>query len=228
MKNQILLIIPAYNEAENIEKVIDNLTEHYPMYDYVVINDGSSDETVDICMKRNYNYIDLPVNLGLTGAFKTGLHYAHRKGYTYALQFDGDGQHRPEFIAKMYEEMQKGCDIVIGSRFVTEKKPRSLRMLGSNLISFSIRITTGKKVKDPTSGMRMFNREMIRQFAENLNYIPEPDTIAYLLKKGVKISEVQVQMDERTAGTSYLSSVRAMAYMMRTIISILFIQNFRK
>ena len=223
-----LVIIPAYNEEENIVRVVENLKNNYPMYDYVVINDGSSDSTAKICRKNGYELVDLPVNLGLAGAFQTGLKYAYRNGYDYAIQFDADGQHRPEFIGPMLDKIQEGYDIVIGSRFVTEKKPHSLRMLGSNLISMAMKLTTGRRVKDPTSGMRMFNKKMIAEFALNMNYGPEPDTVSYLLKQGATIAEVQVEMDERIAGESYLNLTKSMMYMLRMLLSILLIQNFRK
>ena len=223
-----LVIIPAYNEEENIVRVVENLKNNYPMYDYIVINDGSSDSTAKICRKYGYELVDLPVNLGLAGAFQTGLKYAYRKGYDYAIQFDADGQHRPEFIGPMLDKIQEGYDIVIGSRFVTEKKPHSLRMLGSNLISMAMKLTTGRRVKDPTSGMRMFNKKMIAEFALNMNYGPEPDTVSYLLKQGATIAEVQVEMDERIAGESYLNLTKSMMYMLRMLLSILLIQNFRK
>ena len=223
-----LVIIPAYNEEENIVRVVENLKNNYPMYDYIVINDGSSDSTAKICRKNGYELVDLPVNLGLAGAFQTGLKYAYRNGYDYAIQFDADGQHRPEFIAPMLDKIQEGYDIVIASRFVTEKKPHSLRMLGSNLISMAMKLTTGRRVKDPTSGMRMFNKKMIAEFALNMNYGPEPDTVSYLLKQGATIAEVQVEMDERIAGESYLNLTRSMMYMLRMLLSILLIQNFRK
>ena len=223
-----LVIIPAYNEEENIVRVVENLKNNYPMYDYVVINDGSSDDTARLCRRKGYELVDLPVNLGLAGAFQTGLKYAWRKGYDYAIQFDADGQHRAEYIAPMLEKIQEGYDIVIGSRFVTEKKPHSLRMIGSRLIAVATRLTTGKKVKDPTSGMRMFNKKMIAEFALNLNYGPEPDPISYLLKQGATIAEVQVEMDERIAGESYLNITKSMMYMLRMLMSILLIQNFRK
>ena len=223
-----LVIIPAYNEEENIVRVVENLKNNYPMYDYVVINDGSSDDTARLCRRKGYELVDLPVNLGLAGAFQTGLKYAWRKGYDYAIQFVADGQHRAECIASMLEKIQEGYDIVIGSRFVTEKKPHSLRMIGSRLIAVATRLTTGKKVKDPTSGMRMFNKKMIAEFALNLNYGPEPDTISYLLKQGATIAEVQVEMDERIAGESYLNITKSMMYMLRMLMSILLIQNFRK
>lgn len=223
-----LIIIPAFNEEESIERVVDNLRDNYPQYDYIIINDGSSDRTAEICRRRGYEILDLPVNLGLAGAFQTGLKYAYRRGYDFALQFDADGQHLPEYIGPMLDKMQEGYDIVIGSRFVTEKKPASMRMLGSNLISIATRMTTGKKVKDPTSGMRVFNRRMIGEFALNLNYGPEPDTIAYLIRTGAKVEEVQVQMMDRIAGESYFNLRRSIEYMTRMCISILFFQWVRR
>ena len=128
----------------------------------------------------------------------------------------------------MLEEMQKGNDIVIASRFVTEKKPFTMRMVGSHLISFAMRLTTGKRIKDPTSGMRMFDRTMIHEFASNINYGPEPDTISYLMKHGAKVSEVQATMDERIEGQSYLTFSKSLSYMMRMGISIMLVQLFRK
>ena len=225
---ELLIIIPAYNEEKSIERVVNHVINDFPQYDYVVVIDGSKDKTARICRKCGYNLIDLPVNLGLAGAFQAGLKYAYRNGYEYAIQYDADGQHKVEYIEKMLEEMKKGYDIVIGSRFVTEKKPRSLRMLGSRIISGAIKITTGKKVNDPTSGMRLLNRNMLKEFALNLNYGPEPDTISYLLRGGITLSEVQVEMDERLEGESYLNAARSMKYMFHMVISILVIQNFRK
>lgn len=223
-----LIIIPAYNEEKNIVRVVEEIKEKYSQYDYVVVNDGSKDRTAQVCLEHGFEIIDLPVNLGLAGAFQTGLKYAYIKKYDYAIQFDADGQHKAEYIDDILKEMEKGFDIVIGSRFVTEKKPFSLRMFGSNMISIAMKLTTGKAIKDPTSGMRMFNKEMIEEFALNLNYGPEPDTISYLVKQGATISEVQVKMDERTEGESYLNFSRSMLYMLRMLISILFIQSFRK
>lgn len=226
---KVLIIIPAYNEELNIERVVSNLTENFPNYDYVVVNDGSKDNTALICREKGYNFLDLPVNLGLTGAIQAGMRYAYQNGYDAAIQFDGDGQHRPEYIAALEKVIESGeAEVAIGSRFVDEKKPHSLRMMGSNLISFLIKITTGKTIKDPTSGMRLFGRKVIREFAENINFAPEPDTISYLLKNGVSIKEVQVVMDERVAGESYLNFGKSMKYMLQQCFSIVFIQAFRK
>lgn len=226
--SELLIVIPAYNEEENIERVVKNLEKNYPQFDYVVVNDGSKDHTAEVCRANGFRLLDLPVNLGLAGAFQAGLKYAYRNGYMYAIQFDGDGQHRPEYIEAMLDKMKEGYDIVVGSRFVTEKKPASMRMLGSNLIEAALKLTTGATIHDPTSGMRMFNRNMIKEFALSLNYGPEPDTVSYLIKNGAKVAEVQVQMDERIAGVSYLTPINASKYMTRMMLSILLIQNFRR
>lgn len=222
-------MIPAYNEELNIERVVNNLIDNFPQYDYVVINDGSKDDTAKICRQNGFHLIDLPINLGLSGAVQAGMRYAWQNGYDAAIQIDGDGQHRPEYIEQLAKELEKGeAQIVIGSRFVTEKKPRSLRMLGSNVISGLIRLSTGFRLNDPTSGMRLFNRDVVKEFALNINYGPEPDTISYLIKRGVKVKEVQVKMDERIAGESYLNLSKSMKYMILMSFSILFIQGFRK
>lgn len=225
--NEVLVIIPAYNEEANIGRVAEGLVRDHPELDFVVVNDGSADRTAEICRENGYCLLDLPVNLGLAGAFQAGMKYADRKGYRFAVQFDGDGQHRAEFIAPMREKMEEGYNIVIASRFVTEKKPHSLRMLGSRIIAAAIRLSSGASLKDPTSGMRMYDRRMIHLFANQINYPPEPDTVSWLVKNGAKVAEVQAYMDERTAGVSYLTPLNAVRYMTRTLISILFIQSFR-
>ena len=225
--SDVLIIIPAYNEEANIERVVDHLVQNFPQYDYVIVNDGSKDSTGEICRRRGYNFLDLPVNLGLAGAFQAGIRYAYKKNYECAIQLDGDGQHRPDFVEDMKKKMDEGYDIVIGSRFINEKKPMTMRMLGSNLLELAIRLTTGVDIKDPTSGMRMFSRNMIREFAMGLNYGPEPDTVSYLVKQGAKVAEVPVIMDERISGTSYLTPIRAAKYMTQMLVSILLIQNFR-
>ena len=228
MINKVLLVIPAYNEEKNIERVVKRLQEEFPELDYIVVNDGSRDKTASICREKGFHLLDLPVNLGLAGCFQAGMRYAYEKGYAYAIQFDGDGQHRPEYIAPMERKMREGYDIVIGSRFLEGKKDWSMRMIGSRMIGAAIRLTTGARLTDPTSGMRLFSRKMIEEFALNLNYGPEPDTISFLIKQGARVAEVPVIIDERTAGESYLKPLTAASYMARMLISILVIQNFRK
>ena len=223
-----LLIIPAYNEEESLKSTVDSIVLEAPSVDYLVVNDGSKDGTVDVCRENGYPFLDLPTNLGLAGAFQAGMKYAYRHDYDCAIQFDADGQHLPEYIEPMVEALEN-ADIVIGSRFAAAKKPRSMHMLGSNLISAAIKLTTGQTVKDPTSGMRAFNKRMISVMANGLNCGPEPDTVSYLIKRAnAKVVEIPVEMAERTAGESYLNPWRSIVYMVRMSISILFIQLFRK
>lgn len=222
------MIIPAYNEEESLKPTVDSLCSAAPNVDYLIVNDGSKDGTVQVCRDNGFLFLDLPVNLGLSGAFQSGMKYAYRHNYDCAIQFDADGQHLPQYINSLVEGLENN-DIVIGSRFIGKKKPKSMRMLGSNLISFAIRITTGKKLTDPTSGMRAFNKRMIKQLALGLNFGPEPDTVSYLIKRAkAKVVEVPVTMAERTAGESYLNPWNSIVYMLRMTVSILFIQFIRK
>lgn len=224
---RVLLIIPAYNEAECIEAVVDRLVEQFPQYDYVVVNDGSTDATGDICRAREYRFIDLPVNLGLAGAFQAGLKYARQRDYDCAVQFDADGQHRAEYIEDLVDALSD-ADIVIGSRFLEGKKSRSMRMVGSNLISAMIKLTTGRHLSDPTSGMRAYGKAAIDELSNGPNLGPEPDTLSFLMsKKGIRVVEVPVAMSNRMAGESYFSLSRSAAYMARMALSVLLVQVFR-
>lgn len=229
MDKRVIAIIPAYNEEANIISTVEDLKANAPGVDYVVINDGSKDATAAICREHGYNLVSLPVNTGLAGAFQTGMKYAQRHGYDYAIQFDADGQHSAAYIGDMVREAEDtGANIVIGSRFAAEKKPFSARMAGSALITAMIALTTRKKIQDPTSGMRLFDAQMIPLFAQELDYSPEPDTISLLMRNGFSVREVQVEMRERTAGESYLNFTKSVSYMLRTSISILLVQCFRK
>ncbi|MEQ3038638.1 glycosyltransferase family 2 protein [Thomasclavelia ramosa] len=220
---RVLVIIPAYNEEESILTVIKNLENAKTNCDYIVINDCSKDSTQQILDENNINHIDLPVNLGLTGAVQTGYKYAYYNGYDAAIQFDGDGQHLPQYIPQLVKEIENGSDIVIGSRFVDQKKHFSLRMLGSRIITLMIKITTGVTINDPTSGMRIINKELIRDYAFELNRKPEPDTLAFQIKKGYKVKEIQVEMEDRIAGTSiYAGLGNSIKYMLKVLITILF------
>ena len=225
---KVLLIIPAYNEQENIEKTVKTIKDNNKDIDYIVINDESKDNTPKILNEKNINHIDLVNNLGIGGAVQTGYKYAYENNYDIAIQFDGDGQHEAKELSKLVEEIEKGSDIAIGSRFVTESKPKSIRMLGSNLITFITKLTTGKTIKDPTSGMRAYNKDAIKELVYNSGLSPEPDTIVYMLKKKKKIKEVQVEMKERELGESYLKPIRAMKYMINVFCSIIFIRSFTK
>ncbi len=227
---KVLAIVPAYNEQDNIVSTIEDLLANAPGVDYVIINDGSKDKTLEICKDHGYNVVSLPVNLGLAGAFQTGMRYASENNYDYAIQFDADGQHSAAFIWPMVEFAEKDrLDIVLGSRFITKKKSKkNPRMIGSILITRMILYTTGARMSDPTSGMRLFDKRMIKIFSEESDFSPEPDTIAHVARSGAKIGEIQVDMRERSAGESYLNLSRSISYMLRVCISILFVQWFRK
>ena len=227
-RSKVLAIIPAYNEEACIADTVNELKDLAPDVDFIIVNDGSSDSTHDICRENGYPCLNLSVNCGLTLAFQTGMKYAARQGYQYAVQFDADGQHRPEFISSMLSRLtQDNLDIVIGSRFLTEAKGSSARMLGARLITFIIKMTTGQRISDPTSGFRLYNRRMIEAFSMDSSLNPEPETLARLIRKGASVAEVQVSMRERETGESYLTFSKSISYMMRTCTSILFVQWFR-
>jgi len=225
---KLLIFVPAHNEEQSIEAVARDLRENCPGVDFVVIDDGSTDGTARICHEKNIPYMSLPINLGLDGVFQTGNKYAYINGYDCCMPFDGDGQHNARFIAPLLSKMEEGYDIVIGSRFLTEKKHRSLRMMGSRMISGLFKLTTGEKFTDPTSGMRLVNRKIMQQIAFDPNCGPEPDTWAYFVRNGARLAEVQVEMNERQAGQSYFTLAKSIKYMFRMLVSIIFINLFRK
>lgn len=228
VKIKVLIIVPAYNEALNIEKTIKDIKKNTD-YDYVVINDCSKDNTKEVCEKNGFNMISLPINFGLTSAIQVGMKYAKENNYDIAIQFDGDGQHNAKYLKNLVKEIEKNkVDVAIGSRFVEKKKPFSARMIGNRLISLAIKLTTWKKINDPTSGMRAYDKKAIELFNSNASLTPEPDTIVYMLKKGLNVKEVQVEMSEREFGESYLNAFRSIKYMMNVMLSILFIRSITR
>ena len=218
-----LIIIPAFNEEESIEKVVENI-ESYG-YDYLVINDGSTDNTGKILDEKGYNHLDLAFNVGLAGVTRVGFMYGHDNDYDCVINVDGDGQHPVEKVKELVEEIENGYDYVVGSRFVSERKPFSLRMIGSRVLCALIKLKTGKTVTDPTSGMRALGRKIIGEFSENMNFFAEPDALCYILQRGYKVKEVQVSMLERQGGESYfVNPFKTIKYMVSEILSIVFVQ----
>ena len=220
---KVLIIIPAYNEALNIEKTVKDVIEN-TNFDYVVINDCYKDNTKEVGEKNNFNMLSLPINYGLTSGIQLGMKYAYKYGYDIAIQFDGDGQHQAKYLKDLVKKVEENVDVAIGSRFVNEKKPFSARMLGSKLLTGVIKITTGKTIKDPTSGMRAYNRQAIKEFVTNASLTPEPDTLVYMMKKGMKVEEVHVEMKDREFGESYLNPIKSIEYMINMLFSIIFIR----
>lgn len=222
---RVLVIIPAYNEEKNIEKVVKNLESKYPEYDYIVINDCSVDSTKKILNDSNVNFLDLPVNLGIGGAVQTGYLYALKYNYDIAVQMDGDGQHNAEYISSIIAPIAEGeADSVIGSRFINNEGFQSsfLRRLGINFLSGLIKITSGVKVLDVTSGFRAVNKKCIEMFArEYAQDYPEPEAIVSSAVKGIRIKEVPVVMNERLGGTSSISGFKSLYYMVKVSLAII-------
>ena len=227
---KILMIIPAYNEEKSIVRTVhmlDNIKIKNYDLDYIIINDGSTDNTKQVCIENKLNYIDLPLNLGIGGAVQTGYKYALYNNYDIAIQFDGDGQHDAKYIKDLVDEINKGNDIVIGSRFVkelSEFKSTKIRRVGINFLSRLIKLCSGKRIYDPTSGFRAGNKSIIKEFA--LDYpidYPEPDTITRVIRKGYNVSEIPVKMNERKEGQSSLTTniFKPCYYMIKVSLAII-------
>lgn len=219
-----LIIIPAYNEAENIADLVHEITANYPQYDYVVINDCSTDQTSCILSSANANYVNLPVNLGIGGGVQTGYRYALAHGYEIAVQIDGDGQHDPKYVKDIIAPIESGrADAVIGSRFIEKEGFQSTlsRRLGINLLSALIKVLCGVRVRDVTSGMRAVNQKMIAEYANNYAQdYPEPEALLTAGIMKARVMEVPVQMRERRGGTSSINVLRSIYYMIKVSIAL--------
>lgn len=223
--SKVLIIIPAYNEEKNIEKVVDNIVNNFPEYDYVVVNDGSRDGTRDVCKARGYEFLNLSINLGIGGAVQTGYKYARDKGYDVAVQIDGDGQHDIAYLAEMLPFLESGeADIVIGSRFIDKEgfQSSAARRTGIKLLSSLIFLCTGKRIKDVTSGFRAVNKRFINIYAQYypIDY-PEPEAIVAAVMNRGKIKEYPVIMREREAGKSSINFVKSIYYMIKVSLAII-------
>ncbi len=219
------MLIPCYNEKENIERVIARLTATCPEVDYLIINDCSTDNTEEILRKNHFNHVTLSVNLGIGGGIQTGYRYAKENGYDITVQMDGDGQHDPAYLKNVIEPIEKGeLDMCIGSRFIKKEGFQSsvLRRFGINLLSNLIRILTGKRIYDVTSGFRATSKEMTAFFADHYaaDY-PEPEAILAAVLTGYKVGESAVIMEERMGGTSSIHSFKSVYYMIKVSLSLL-------
>ena len=222
---RVLVIIPAYNESKNINQVVDNLIQNYPQYDYVIINDGSTDNTARVCQENGFNYVSLPINLGIGGGVQTGYLYARNHHYDIAVQIDGDGQHNPKYIRNVIEPIvNQEADIVIGSRFLTGDgfQSSTVRRFGIRFLSDLIHICDGIRIKDVTSGYRAVNRKFIEIYAKTYAQdYPEPEAIIAAAQYGAKIQEVPVVMMERIGGVSSISTWKPFYYMLKVSLAIL-------
>lgn len=225
---RILAIIPAYNEEACLERSVRALLSACPGIDYVVVNDGSTDTTGRICDQLGLDHVDHPRNLGITAAFHTGVRVAIERGCDAVVQYDADGQHVPGHIRSMADAMEREhADVVIGSRALAGCPPKDLRRIGQAVIGGLILATSGLHVTDPTSGLRLYGPRAMEAFARDESLRPEPDAMAILARRGMRIVEVPARMQDRAAGTSYLSPVNAARYMARTVASLCVTQWLR-
>lgn len=220
-----LAIIPAYNEEKNIVYVIRDLQEHSPWLDLLVIDDGSADDTAELAAVAGAEVISLPVNLGIGGAVQTGFIYACKRGYDIAVQVDADGQHRSEEVKKLVAPVLEGkADVVIGSRFLqqTAYQGSPFRRFGILFLSYTIKRIVKRSFTDPTSGFRAYNRKALRILSEHYSIdYPEPDAIVTLLKNGIRLDEVSVEMNGRLHGRSSITPLRSAYYMFKVSLAII-------
>ena len=229
---KVLMIIPAYNEEGNIEKTVNSIIAYREanylsfQLDYLVVNDGSKDSTPRILDQLQFNHVDLVQNLGIGGCVQTGYIYASRNGYDIAVQFDGDGQHDIASINDVISPILKGeADFTIGSRFVTKTngnfQSTVARRMGINLISKAIKLMTGRKIYDTTSGYRAASGPVIDYLSRHypVSY-PEPESIVRIIKKGYRVKEVHANMFERLEGTSSIRAFKVVTYMLDVLLSI--------
>lgn len=219
-----LIIIPAYNEEKSILQVARCVSENPAGFDYVVINDCSTDNTLKLCRSAGIPVLNLPVNLGIGGAVQTGYRYALAEGYDMAIQMDGDGQHDAAFLPDMVKALKdENVDMVIGSRFIKKEgfQSSAVRRVGIRYFSNLIRLYTGKRIYDPTSGFRLINRRLIKLFAADYpSDYPEPESLTHILKAGCRALEIPVQMNERADGTSSIRGFKSIYYMLKVSTAI--------
>lgn len=224
-KKKILVIIPAYNEAENIVHVVSHMMEMAPQYDYLVINDGSTDNTLELCKREKFHYLDLPINMGIGGAVQAGYIYAHKNDYDIAVQMDGDGQHDIAYLDQLLQPLfKKEADVVIGSRFLEKEgfQSSASRRMGINILSLLIRLTTGKRIMDVTSGYRAVNRMFIDIYSKDYpTDYPEPEAIVEAIMHLGVVKEVPVQMRAREGGISSITFKKSIYYMIKVTLAIL-------
>lgn len=222
---KVLVIIPAFNEEKNIVNVVNKLKKTCLNVDYVIINDCSKDATEEVIKENRFNYISLPVNLGIGGGVQTGYKYAVENGYDIAVQIDGDGQHEPEYIEKLIEPIVKGqADMVIGSRFIEKEgfQTSFMRRFGINFLNKLIKICCKQEITDTTSGFRATSKKLTKRFAESYAQdYPEPEAIIDSVLNGYIVTEVPVIMHERKEGKSSINLTKSVYYMIKVSLAII-------
>lgn len=224
--NDILIIVPAYNESEALGGLLDELRREAPTYDVLVVNDGSTDDTASVARAAGYRVLDLCLNLGIGGAVQAGFKYAVEHGYPIAVQMDGDGQHPADQLDSLVAPVRAGdCEMSIGSRFLEGKSDYEgsvSRRMGTRFLSSICMLVTGQRITDATSGFRAFGPQALSYLARYYpaDY-PEPETIVLMNRRGLSIQEVPVRMRARQTGRSSISGVGTIYYMAKVSLSLL-------
>lgn len=228
-----LIIIPAYNEEENIAKVLKDIKESNPDADILVVNDGSTDNTSKIAKQMAAMVLDIPFNMGYGGAIQTGFRFATEYGYDFVVTLDGDAQHDPYSVKNLIESMeQEGADVVIGSRFIEGTYKMGIaKKIGVWLFSKIARLYTGMKFTDPTSGFQLFNSNVFSHLSKGDNYpldYPDVNIIMALHKMRFKVVEAPVRMMEKPNGKSMHSGLKPMVYVIKMILAVVMVWVRRK
>jgi hypothetical protein len=226
-----IAIVPAYNEALNIGRVIDELRVFDPELAVVVISDGSSDRTAEVAAEHGAHVIRLPFNLGIGGAVQTGFRYAWERGYELAVRCDGDGQHDPAELPKVLAPVLAGeADICVGSRFTGSDGYRSsaTRRIGIRLLALVVSAIARQRVTDTTSGFQALNRRALGLFAGDYPHdYPEVEGMVMTIRHRLRLQEVPVAMREREHGSSSITALRSIYYMLK-VFTALFVGLFRR
>jgi glycosyltransferase involved in cell wall biosynthesis len=219
-----LVIVPAFNERQSVGKLAHRLQRALPHFDVLVIDDGSTDDTLRQ-IPAHAAVVSLPFNLGIGGAMQTGFRYAALNGYDLAIQVDGDGQHRPGEVQRLVKHLiESQSDMVVGSRFLGEGKYKQsiTRSVGITILSQLIRALSGLPITDCTSGFRVINRRVIQAFAHWYpDDYPEPEVILLLHRSGFKITELGVKMRQRRAGMTSIPLMRGLFYVLKVTTALL-------
>lgn len=226
-----IAIVPAFNEQESVTQVIEEIRAFDPDFDIVVVDDGSTDATSAAATRLGAHVVRLPFNLGIGGAVQTGFRYAFENGFAIAVRVDGDGQHDPAQLGVLLAPVVADeADIAVGSRFATDGGYRSSRSrrLGITILARTLSAIVGRRVTDPTSGFQALNRRAIALFAADYPHdYPEVEAALMVHKHRLRMTEVPVQMRERSAGRSSIGALASVYYMVKVLLA-LFVGLFRK
>lgn len=223
--DRVLIIVPAYNEADSIASVVTQARQALPNADMLVVDDGSSDATASVAARAGATVLSLPFNLGIGGAVQTGYRFAINQSYRWVARIDGDGQHDPSQLEGLLQRVMTGAaDVVIGSRYLTPNGYRAslARYWGARLFASIVSLITRRSLTDVTSGFMVANRHVAAFLAENApGDYPEIESLVLLCRAGYRVQEAAVTMQERLGGKSSIGLVDSIYYVVKVLLAIL-------